>query len=193
MPNRKMLGLYTIWDSENADRLYIGSSVDIKRRIYQHWYQLKNNKHGNAKLQNFVNKYGIDRLDHCVLSTYDNIETKELRIKELNLIVECDSIKTGFNISNITEGATCSEEGLKRISLKAKERQSSLEYKEKLSIKYSGSNSITSKLSKEDVEYIKQNAKFVKSRYMNVTELSKKFNVNAATIYRVLHNKTYKR
>lgn len=42
------------------ERCYVGSSKDLYKRINAHLCALRKNKHTNSKLQNFVNKYGLD-------------------------------------------------------------------------------------------------------------------------------------
>jgi group I intron endonuclease len=51
-----MNGIY-LMEFTNGD-IYIGRSIDIKRRIKRHRDQLKNNKHCNRFLQNVYNKHG---------------------------------------------------------------------------------------------------------------------------------------
>lgn len=89
----KTKGIYMIWFSNNADLLYIGSSKNMYKRCGEHLTMLKNNKHHNNKLQNYVNKYGIDNFNFCVHCVKENIELSELKRKELSLL---------FNVSRRT-------------------------------------------------------------------------------------------
>lgn len=57
----KSSGIYCI-KSLIDDRLYIGSAVHLKKRFNDHNQNLSNGKHKSPKLQNFVNKYGIEKL-----------------------------------------------------------------------------------------------------------------------------------
>lgn len=59
-------GVYLI-QSTRDDRIYVGSSVNIAKRFAGHLSDLRKKKHPNSKLQNFVNKYGIDFLEFYVL------------------------------------------------------------------------------------------------------------------------------
>jgi len=54
------------------DRVYIGSTVNLNRRWLEHRRDLSNNRHGNAHLQNFVNKYGLNSLIFEILDECDN-------------------------------------------------------------------------------------------------------------------------
>ena len=46
-----MMGIYKITNIVN-NKVYIGQSVDIKRRLYQHKKGLNNNKYHNLHFQN---------------------------------------------------------------------------------------------------------------------------------------------
>lgn len=54
-------GIYKISNTID-DRIYIGSSKNIYTRFAVHKSNLINNHHDNVKLQNFINKYGFDKL-----------------------------------------------------------------------------------------------------------------------------------
>lgn len=71
-------GIYRISNTID-DRIYIGSSNDINIRFYHHKYELEKNIHANGHLQNFSNKYGIDKL---VFEAIEPCDLKLLRIRE---------------------------------------------------------------------------------------------------------------
>jgi group I intron endonuclease len=185
-----MVGIYCIY-SKLDNNVYIGSSITIEKRLKSHWYLLKNNKHSNRRLQKYVNDHGIDSLDSCVFYTNKNWSIYELRKAE-EFEIQNQKAYLSFNLSKKALVSICSEEGRKRISESAKLRQSSKEYKDKLALIYRGTKSICSKLKKEDIDYIRNNAIKSKSRYTNIRELALKFSVNRKTIFRLLHNITYK-
>lgn len=54
---KKKPGIYKISCTE-TDKVYIGESVDISRRMQKHFSLLRKNKHSNPILQNIFNKYG---------------------------------------------------------------------------------------------------------------------------------------
>jgi group I intron endonuclease len=75
----KVSGIYIILNKLNL-KCYIGSSVNINSRLSKHKYQLKNNKHSNQKLQNAVNKYGLNNFNFSILEKVKEIDL--LRDKE---------------------------------------------------------------------------------------------------------------
>jgi group I intron endonuclease len=50
-------GVYLFYVVGQPQKMYIGSSVNVYRRINQHFSTLQANCHANKKLQNFYNKY----------------------------------------------------------------------------------------------------------------------------------------
>ena len=148
-----MVGVYLIYSELDHNKCYIGSSINVERRLRQHFSLLKSNKHGNKKMQNYANKYGVDKLNSCILSVHNDISGEELRVIEKNNIIYLNGLE-GFNLTAETSYSSQTEESKRKISEKAKIRQSSKEYKEKLSIIYSGTKSITSKLTKEETAVI---------------------------------------
>ena len=72
--NHKISGIYKIQSISHPDKFYIGSAVDIVSRKQKHFWDLRNNKHVNKKLQNHANKYGIDDLRFIILAECDKEE-----------------------------------------------------------------------------------------------------------------------
>lgn len=52
-------GIYKIRNKVN-DKYYLGSTRNLRKRMREHLSMLRNNKHGNAHLQNAFNKHGED-------------------------------------------------------------------------------------------------------------------------------------
>jgi group I intron endonuclease len=69
----KQMGIYTIKCLSN-DKLYVGSAIDLIGRKAQHFYRLRNNKHGNLHLQNAFNKYGESNFLFEVVEIVDKVE-----------------------------------------------------------------------------------------------------------------------
>ena len=63
-----MAGVYQIYNEETGKR-YIGSSIDVERRLKEHKRNLKAHRHSNQHLQNAWNKYQeylvFEALEYC--------------------------------------------------------------------------------------------------------------------------------
>ena len=82
-----MEGIYKIQSRIKPDRIYIGSSINIKHRLSQHKSALKRGVHNSGKLQNHVNKYGLEDLKFEMLlgcSNDDLISFEQFYIDSLN-------------------------------------------------------------------------------------------------------------
>lgn len=119
-----MSGVYKIY-SLIDNRCYIGSSNNLYGRLRRHYYSLVNKKHKNLKLQNFVNKYGIDKLEITIIK---QVRVEELEEVETYFIEKYNSYLTGFNCTN--NGSNC--RGIKR-SKEIKEKLSKVHIGKRLS------------------------------------------------------------
>ena len=109
-------GIYKIQSTIKPERYYIGSAVNINNRWKHHISELKLNKHGNKKLQNHVNKYGINDLQFHIVENCD----KEKLIQYEQIFI--DKWNPYFNICKIAGsalGIKRSIETCKKISEKA--------------------------------------------------------------------------
>lgn len=109
-----MTGIYQITSKSYSCRVYIGSAIDLYKRWSLHKTNLRNNKHHSIKLQNHVNKYGINDLYFFIIEQCDSAVLKE---REQYYI---DNIKPWFNIATDVErpmlGRKQSDETKKKIS-----------------------------------------------------------------------------
>lgn len=91
----KMIGIYKITNIKN-NKVYIGSSKDVEKRIYNHKLRLKYGIHINKHLQSSYNKYGKENFKFEIL-----VQIKEfiLRKAEQFYINKYQSInpKYGYN------------------------------------------------------------------------------------------------
>lgn len=92
-------GIYQIVNETNGKK-YIGSSINIESRYKRHISYLRNCIHPNKKLQNAVNKYGLDKFHLKILEV---CESDELLIIEQEHIDAADP-KTLYNLTFITTG-----------------------------------------------------------------------------------------
>ena len=115
-------GIYIIKTKIN-NRFYIGSAINLYNRKHTHLTHLKQNKHCNAKLQRFVNKYGIENLFfECV----ELCKKEDLIIREQFYI---DKLNPFYNIAKIagsTLGTKITKEQSEKLSKLRKGKQFSL-------------------------------------------------------------------
>lgn len=94
-------GIYQIKNKSNQ-KVYIGSSINIKNRLYKHLWLLKKNKHDNIHLQNSFNEYGEDCFE---FSLVENCEYDELISREnyyINAFSSCNN-DFGYNLALVNE------------------------------------------------------------------------------------------
>ena len=128
-------------------KFYIGSSVNLKRRKFWHFCQLRNNKHANLHLQNAFNKHGSDNFNFNVIEFFANdITQNEIYKIEQNYIDKLDvcNPKVGYNLCKTVGqpgeriGFKHSKETLKLFSEQRKGKKKSENFKQILSEMYKG-------------------------------------------------------
>jgi len=112
-----MIGIYIIINLVN-DKVYVGSSQDVKQRIRLHRSQLKKNIHGNSHLQNSYNKYGKDSFKFEII---EETTIADLEIREQFFIYKLKSNNRdcGYNkrvVAGTNRGVKWSEESKKKLS-----------------------------------------------------------------------------
>jgi group I intron endonuclease len=133
-------GVYAIKNKKN-EKLYVGSSVDIKSRWRSHISDLINNKHHSIALQRAWDKNGKDNFDFYVIEQVENyddvISREQFWIKELktygrngyNMCPTAGSClgrkfseDTKQKMSEIAKGRKISDETIKKLSIAGKNR-----------------------------------------------------------------------
>lgn len=131
----KVSGIYRI-DLGNG-YFYIGSAVDLGRREREHHRDLRSIKHGNVKMQNCWNKYGV--FQFAVLEKCDK---DFLLQREQSYLDKCLSDRKNVNISLIAgspmTGRSHSAESRARIVTVLTGRVCSAETKERISAALTG-------------------------------------------------------
>lgn len=84
--------VYKIYNKINR-KIYIGSSINIKKRFSDHKNKLKKNKHHNNHLQNAWNKYGNRNFEFKIIEICD----KTLRLQKEQFYL--DNINPEYNIA----------------------------------------------------------------------------------------------
>jgi len=101
----KSPGIYSIVNVIN-NKVYIGSTKSLYKRLIHHRHRLRNNSHSNKHLQNAWNKYGEDNFDINVLEYCEN--TSDLYKREEFFCKQYDNL---YNIKTIEKASF----GYKRI------------------------------------------------------------------------------
>lgn len=159
-----MIGIYKITNIIN-NKVYIGQSIDIERRIKEHIRGLNGGYAHNPHFQNSWNKYGEDNFKFEVLEVVD--DTNKLDDLEIYYIDKYNSKNNGYN---------CTIGGNNPLNDE--------EYKKEFSLKMRGGNST---LSCDDVRLIKL------ALYCQIDrrELSKMFNVSTKVITGIAIGKSF--
>ena len=132
-------GIYKIENLING-KCYVGSAKSFERRKRQHFKDMENNKHGNIKLQNSVNKHGVENFVFVIIEELGDYDRTVYFEREDFWICKLKSKTEGYNIADATGGDMTSNhprnvEIRKLNSKRRKEHFSSLT-KEERSTKY---------------------------------------------------------
>lgn len=112
--NNKIVGIYMIYCKTNGKK-YIGSSKNIKNRLYKHRSHLRRNTHCNPHLQNAFNKYKENSFKIEIIKI---CKLEELLMWEQYCI---DELKPEFNIQKQVFEVEIEESTKVKISSKLKE------------------------------------------------------------------------
>lgn len=174
----KICGIYCIENLLNHKK-YIGQSIDINTRIYNHKRHLRLNRYDNDYLQNEWNKYGMDAFSFYVIT---KCTPSELDEKEIFYINEFNTLnrEKGYNLQSGGQLAS---------------HYPSEEVRQKISDKL-----MNHPLTERQLETLKNNglvnAKPVycittQEIFPSLTEASRKYNIRINGISNCCHNKAY--
>jgi group I intron endonuclease len=122
-------GIYKIQSKLFPERIYIGSSVRLRKREVAHFSDLKNRVHASSKLQRHYDKYGKGDL---VFSIIEPCLPAFLIDREQYYL---DTLKPYFNtriIADSCKGIPCSEETKEKLRIANKGQKISEEQRQKL-------------------------------------------------------------
>lgn len=122
--NSSYSGIYLISCPNGC--MYIGQSVNIKKRWREHMNYLKNNKHKNPRLQNIFNKYGV--VNYFIL---ENCDKSFLNERESFWAAKIDREKL-LNYASIGEYVQRSKEMKEKFSEMLRKRNTDPEFIEKV-------------------------------------------------------------
>lgn len=138
------------------ERVYIGSSVNINKRWYEHRRDLMKGVHRSSKLQRHVDKYGNNDLEYFIIESFNFISKNHLLEREqyyldtlnpyfcicksaTNTRLGCkSSIEHRIKIGNSNRGKKHSEERNKKNSERLKGKKLSEETRLKISMALKG-------------------------------------------------------
>lgn len=95
---KRLVGVYCIKNLLN-NKLYIGSSIHIKKRFRQHLKALNNGVHHSYHLQRSWNVYGKDNFKFEILETFSDYDILTQRELDLILKYKTNERDFGYNIS----------------------------------------------------------------------------------------------
>lgn len=127
---------------------YVGQTVKLKKRLYEHKRTLMNNEHPNCYMQNLYNKYGADTFSFSVI---EYCLPEELNDKEIYWIEQLNTLSpNGMNLKTGGDNDyKLSEETKKKIGIANKGKNNGMwgktfslseETKSKISKANSGKN-----------------------------------------------------
>jgi len=214
-------GIYIIKNLIN-NKIYVGSSQNIKRRFYLHKHYLKKKEHTNIHLQTAWDLYGEENFSFSILETVESKEKLCVLEKYYIDFFKATDREKGYNICDDTmapmRNRKHNEVSIKKMidsktgeknsffgkhhteETKNKIKQSKLgkhlpeDCKEKvLATAYKkGQFNINAKLTDEIAEQIREDFNTYQTKYGTYKILSEKYNVHHSTIRRIIQNKTYK-
>ena len=173
-------GIYII-KNNISNKVYIGQSVDVNRRISAHKSLLKRNKHENDYLQKSFNKDGAENFEFKLIELCDK---SELDYKERYWIKYYDSMnrEKGYNMeSGGNENKEFSKDRIESIKGKGNPmygKHHSDKTKESIMKANRGHNN---KLTEKEVSEIKEKLSFGNE----VNKLAKEYNVAKSTISKI--------
>jgi group I intron endonuclease len=134
----RISGVYAFVNELDGGRAYVGSSIDLIKRLAHHRYCLEQGRHKNYKLQKAWDEFGSAAFRVKILLSSELISEEDLRSEEQKLI---SSMRThleefGYNIHQLVDrptGIKRTEQSKARMSgTKKKLYQESPEFREHL-------------------------------------------------------------
>lgn len=186
---KKRTGIYKI-KNIITEKVYVGSAIDIDNRWRKHKQMINEGDHHSIKLQNSVNKHGIDKF---VFEIVEECKKELLIEREQYWIDTLDSYQNGYNSrpianSNLGIRLPISEETKRKIGLKSKGRKHTEETKKK--IKEKRKSQIFTKETREKLSKIHSGKKWSEDSRLKLSEVMKgKSPVNKGKTYEELYGK----
>ncbi len=121
-------GIYAIVNLVNK-KSYVGRSVNINRRWWEHRNELKYNKHYNSYLQNAWNKYGEENFELLLLEECNKALHAEKEFMWINEMQSFDR-SFGYNLREEDENGKMREKHKEHLSEKTKQQHQKMKDKD---------------------------------------------------------------
>lgn len=189
-------------------KIYIGSSIEIEKRWKVHQNRLRQNFHWNPHLQSAWNKYGELQFEWIILEKLPGEALEDGESRWFAKTNCCDP-KFGFNISidprHCMLGRKHKESTKLKMSITAKDKQISNEYRENMSKAQRGSNHPKSFLNEGIIKEIRKDYAKMKQERVEGTrpplgsnkstmydELTQKYGINKDHISDIIRRKIWR-
>lgn len=129
-------GIYQITCSE-TNKIYVGSSKNIRKRLQQHFSSLEQGKHANVYLQRAFDTYGLNAFTAEVLElcSVEDLLPREQHYMDKSA---CYDSKVGYNLCKVAGKVTYTPEVIEKIRKAQLNRVKTPEEIEKIRLKNKG-------------------------------------------------------
>lgn len=197
LPN--ISGIYKILNVKTG-QIYYGSTVDFRKRFFEHKNRLNKNIHSNKKLQNSYNKYKKQSFYYEILETCEIDKLIQTEQKYLNSLRKKD-----FNICCIagnTTGIKLSENNIKmlrkvnmtRSPWNKKQHQKIYANENNKNISETLRKNQTGSRTKLNWHLVREIRQKYKDNYgkLSMREIAKLYNIDSSQISRIVNNITWR-
>jgi group I intron endonuclease len=94
-------GIYRIYNKK-TEKSYVGSSINLSKREYKHFWLLRNNSHDNIFLQNSFNKFGESEFNFEIVEYCEPFDLINRENHYINLF-KSNISEFGYNLATVNE------------------------------------------------------------------------------------------
>lgn len=120
-----MMGIYYIKNTIN-NKIYVGQSINIERRLYVHMYLLNKNQHCNTFLQMAWNEYKEENFTQGILEEVKEYEELNEREKYYVKKFSSNDYHFGYNLTEGGEGKVRNMQTIEKIKISSRGKNTTL-------------------------------------------------------------------